>query len=410
MPRLADRKKITKSLVDSITPPGPGEAQDRIIWDSEVPGFGLRVRGDYPPVYVIRYRHNGHNRRMTINTVGAVTPAQARQEALRVLGDKTKGLDPLRERANEKRRQVTVKELGERYLAQHAEVHKKPQSAHHDKLTLAKHVYPAFGGLEVHEVTRRHIADWHHRHLKKPGAANRVLALLSKMFSCAVLWGLREDNPVRGVPRYKENKRTRFLSDAELARLGKVLREAEQNETEYPSIVALFRLLVLTGCRAGELTNLKWPQVDFQSGAITILDGKTGDRILPMNPPTRVILAQLYAQRAESPWVIKGRKTNHPLISYNRPWERVVEAAKLENVRVHDLRHSNASVGAAAGLSLPIIGALLGHASPVTTSRYAHLSNDPIRKASDLIGARIAAAMEQEVADEDEPVNAESAG
>lgn len=398
MPRYADRMKITKKLVDSIEPPGPDEVQDRIIWDSELRGFGLRVRGDRPPVYLIRYRHNGRNRRMVIDTVGALTPAEARTRAQSLLGDKASGIDPLHERNEAKRRGITIKELGKLYIERHAKVHKKPASAYRDELNIVNHVDPAFGRFPVEEVTRQQIFEWHHRMKKTPGAANHVLALLSKMFSCAELWGFREGNPVRGIPRYKENKRTRFLSDAELARLGEALREAEHHKTEAHSVIALFRLLILTGCRAGEIVGLQWPQVDFKTGAVSLLDGKTGDRKVPMNAPTRLILAKLRTNRGKSPWVIQGRRPGRNLVSYTRPWQRICDEAELDDVRVHDLRHSNASVGAAAGLSLPIIGALLGHASPVTTARYAHLSDDPVRKASDLIGQRIATAME---ADED---------
>src|SRR5690606_10037231 len=129
-------------------------------------------------------------------------------------------------------------------------------------------------------------------------------------------------------------------------------------------------------------------------GVIYLLDGKTGDRAIPLNPPTRNLLKELYKDRGDSPWVIKGRRRQRPLVAYGRPWKRICQAAELEDLRVHDLRHSNASVGAAAGLSLPIIGAMLGHASPITTSRYAHLSNDPIQKATNLVGSRIAAAMD----------------
>lgn len=394
MPRIADRVKITKKFVDSLEPPGSDEVQDRIIWDSEVPGFGVRVRGDGPSVYVVRYRHNGRNRRMAIDPVGAITPAEARTAALALLGDHARGIDPLRERQAAKVRGVKMKDFAKTYLKRHAEVHKKPHCAHHDALNIKKHIDPALGNIEVQEVTRRQVVNLHHKMAKTPGAANRILALLSKMFSCAVVWGLREDNPVRGVPRYPEKKRSRFLSDAELARLGKALREAEQKKTEAPSVIALFRLLVLTGCRAGEILRLQWPQVDFKAGTIELLDGKTGDRRIPMNAPTRKLLAKLHGARGTSPWVIKGRRIDRPLTSYTRPWQRICIAAELQDVRVHDLRHSNASIGAAAGLSLPVIGAMLGHKSPLTTDRYAHLSDDPIRKASDLVGEKIAAALE----------------
>jgi integrase len=154
---------------------------------------------------------------------------------------------------------------------------------------------------------------------------------------------------------------------------------------------AAIRLLILTGCRVGEILTLRWESVDFKQRCLRLADSKTGPKAVPLNAPALEVLAGL--EPGIGPWVIRGRKVGAPLVNLAKPWRRVCEQAKLDDVRVHDLRHSFASVGAGSGQTLLVIGALLGHTQATTTERYAHLSDDPIRAASEAIGARIAAAM-----------------
>jgi integrase len=228
---------------------------------------------------------------------------------------------------------------------------------------------------------------------KKPGAANRVLALLSKMFNLAERWGLRPDgsNPCRHVERYRENQRERFLSPEELGRLGDVLRDVERDAIEPPSVVAAIRLLILTGARRSEILRLRWEHVDLERGVLRLPESKTGERVLYLNPPAVEVLSRL---EQRGPWVLPTASGTGP-VSLSNPWTRIRDRAGLANVRVHDLRHSFASVGAGAGLGLPIIGKLLGHTQAATTQRYAHLADDPMRQASEVIGQRIAAALDR---------------
>jgi integrase len=241
-------------------------------------------------------------------------------------------------------------------------------------------------------VTRADIATLHHSLRKKPTAANRVLALLSKMFNLAERWGLRADgtNPCRHVERFPERPRDRFLSDDELARLGGVLREAEEGGLASAEAVAAIRLLLLTGCRVSEILGLRWEDVDVERRCFRFADSKTGAKRIPLNSAAISVLDGL-ARR--SVWVIPGRDLSEPLVNLAKPWDRIRELAKLDDVRLHDLRHTHGSSAAGAGLSLHLVGALLGHRQPATTARYAHLADDPVRATSEAIAERVATAL-----------------
>ncbi len=232
----------------------------------------------------------------------------------------------------------------------------------------------------------------------KPIQANRTLALLSKMFGLAERWGLRPpgSNPCRGIDRFPEKRRERFLSGGEIARLGAVLEEEEPHET---FVVLAIRLLLLTGARRDEVLTLRWADVDFERSALRLPDSKTGAKVIPLGPAALALLAM--APRLEgNPYVIPGRRVGGRLVGLQRPWARIRERAGLGDVRLHDLRHSFASVGAAAGLGLPILGAILGHRNHATTARYAHLDDDPRRTAATRISDEIAAALSGRAAGE----------
>ena len=158
--------------------------------------------------------------------------------------------------------------------------------------------------------------------------------------------------------------------------------------------MAALRLLIFTGARVNEILGLRWEHVDLQRGLLRIPDSKTGAKAIQLNAPALELLAGRHEERGGSSWVIPGHVPGEHLVNLGKIWRRIRERAELEDVRLHDLRHSFASMGAAAGLSLPLIGALLGHRQPSTTQRYAHLADDPVRSASELVGSRIAAALE----------------
>lgn len=383
------KARLTKRTIDALE----SKAREYIAWDTRQEGFGLRVFPSGRKSFVVQYQSKRRTKRITLGTYGVLTPAKALQMAQDTLAEVRGGKDPSAERKRALRA-PTVAALAERYMEAHVIPKKKPLAARSDESNLRLYILPAIGRLKVEDVTRRDIAELHHQMRHIPIAANRCLATLSKMFALAELWDLREGNPARCIPHYRENRRNRFLSEAEMARVGEVLRTMEREGTESPFAIAAIRLLALTGARRGEILNLRWDYVDLEAGLLRLPDSKTGAKVIALNAPAIQILENLRKLRGESPWVIQGPDPMKALHTLWKPWQRVRKAAKVEDVRIHDLRHSHASFGASVGLSLPVIGALLGHRSPATTARYAHLANDPMRRGSEMIGSRIAAALE----------------
>lgn len=378
------KAKITKRSIEAVTP----SMRDTFVWDSQLPGFGCKVTPAGRRVYVLQTYVKGRLKRITLGQHGKITAEQARDLATATLASVLAGDDPTATKRDD-RAAPTVNELADRYLAEHAKLHKKPRSVEEDERNLDLHIRPALGTLRVSDVTRQHVAKLHHAMREKPVGANRVLALLSTMFNLAERWGLRQDasNPTRHIQKYKEARRERFLSELELARLGKHLRKTQNAGAELPGVVPAIRLLLFTGARLSEVLTLRWEYIDEERGCIRLPDSKTGAKTIPLNAPALDVLASL--PRDGSPWVICGGKDGRHLVNLEKPWRRIREAAKLDDVRLHDLRHSFASVGAASNLSLPVIGGLLGHREAATTKRYAHLADDPLKLASEQVSGRI---------------------
>ena len=265
-------------------------------------------------------------------------------------------------------------------------------------------ILPRLGRRKVAAVTRADVAELHHELRETPYLANRVVALLSKMFHLAERWGIRPDwsNPCRHVERFREAKRRRFLSSSELARLGRVLSRIErlpaghENAEPWPAIAAI-RLLLFTGCRREEILRLRWDQVDLEGARLELRETKTEPRTVPLAAPALEVLKGILSRRAEreldeNPFVLAGRYRGH-FVGLSKIWTRIRAGAEIEDLRLHDLRHSYASIAASAGTSLVVIGALLGHTQAATTQRYAHLSDDAHREANDQINREIAAAL-----------------
>jgi integrase len=375
----------------------PATDRDSFLWDSEIPGFGLRLWPSGRRVFVFQYRNRlQRTRRLVIGPYSTLTVARARDIARQWATELATGADPSAER-KAARQAPTVAALAERYLAEHARLRKKPRSIASDETLLRLHILPALGAAKAASLTRADIQRLHHRMRGTPGAANRTLALLSKMLNLAERWGLRSDgsNPCRHVEKYPEHRGERFLSAAEIARLAAALAEAEQLATESVSTIAAIRLLLFTGARLSEILTLSWEHVDLERRCLRLPDSKTGAKTIYLPAPACEILAGL-PRATGNPHVIPGRRPGAHLVNLRQPWSRIRKRAALPGVRLHDLRHSFASMAAAGGLSLPIIGALLGHTQPATTARYAHLAADPLKQAADLIGSRIEAAMASE--------------
>lgn len=404
------KTKLTQTTVDRAEP----EAARYILTDTVIPGFWLAVETSGRKTFKLRYRVGGGRkgtvREPKIGDAKAMKTERARAIAAQWHAEVARGGDPSGDRRAQ-RDAPTMADLFERYLNEHAEKTKKPVSIAMDRRLIDKKLAPTLSRHKVAEVTRAEIAKLHNRMSDTPYEANRCLALLSKAFNLAELWGLRPEgsNPCRHIKKFAEKKRKRFLSPAELARLGEVLRVAERDgylilppkggvrsiearAPVSPSAVAAIRLLILTGARMSEVLGLRWEWIDAANGRAHLPDSKTGEKTLILPPPALAVLMEL--PRAEdNPYVIQGGKPGAHLVNLKDPWRAIREAAGLDDVRIHDLRHSFASVGVAGGASLPIIGALLGHTQPQTTQRYAHLADDPLRAAAASIGERIASAL-----------------
>ena len=380
--------KINKRIVEAAK--ARNTACD--INDSELRGFGIRILPSGTHSYFVRYRRGGQRRRISLGSHGTLTPEQARARAIQLLARVGAGEDPAASRQNGSH-VTTVTDLAKRFDEEHIAVRLKPASARTYRDNLRRHVLPAIGKLRAADVTRADVAKLHHDLRHSRYQANRSLALMSKMFNLAEMWGLRPDgsNPCRHVKKYPEEKRKRYLSGNELARLGETLRECEESR-ESQSTVNLIRLLMLTGCRLNEILTLKWEHVDLDNNALHLPDSKTGERTVHIGAAVLECLAGI--ERVEdNPWVITGKLPSSHLVNPGKPWRRIRARAGLDDVRIHDLRHTFASMAVSSGEGLPMIGKLLGHTQVQTTARYAHLFNEPVKQAAGNISSSIAAAL-----------------
>ena len=335
---------------------------------------------------------------MTIGQHGVLTSTEARMQAKVQLGRAAKGEDPAVDKATA-RRGLKFAAFTERYLSDHAATKKKASSIRMDRINLNKHILPILGDKRLDAIGRSDVVHLHHSMRNTPGAANRCLALLSKMMNLAERWGERPDssNPCRHVEKYRENKRDRFLSADELARLGAACQRCEQNGILSKSFLALVRLLIFTGARLSEIQKAKWDWIDWQSGVLRLPDSKTGAKTIMLPAPALDVLSRL-VRPTGNPYIIAGERHRY-LVNVWKPWAELRQLGGLNDTRLHDLRHSFASVGAAGGMSLNIIGGLLGHRQTQTTSRYAHLAADPLKAAANRIAVAIAASMNTETED-----------
>jgi integrase len=381
---------LTKKAIDAFTHKGGWDVR----WDDDVKGLGLRIYPSGRKSFIFRYTSRSQKKKtITIGPYGAFTLHKAREIAQRMRVEVSQGHDPLAAKQSE-RDAPPVTDLAERYLTEHAEAKKKPKSVQLDRANLKNYILPQLGSIKVGEVTRDDVSKLHHKMRDTPYQANRVLSLISKMFNLAEKWGLRPDftNPCRHIEKYEEKKADRYLSKEELSRLAAVLNEAKASRTEPPSVITAIRLLILTGARLNEILTAKWEYLDYEHSCLRLPDSKTGAKVIYL-PPLAIEVLRDTERLAGNPHVITGRKPGSHLVNLHKAWHRILKLAELEDVRLHDLRHSFASIAAGQGISLTMIGALLGHSQPQTTARYAHLASDPLKEASTAIGQQISDAM-----------------
>lgn len=367
--------KISDKLVRGLEAPERG---NQIAYDSELRGFGIRITSTGVRSFILNYRIKGRERRVTIGRYPEWTVLAARKQAEEYRRRIDLGDDPLEERESV-RRAPTVVDLYERYAKEHLP-RKSPRSAADDRSMWEKLILPAMGAKKVADLTADD-CDALHRIISKdrPTRANRVLEVLRKALNLAIRWNWIDRNPASGLHKNPEQKRNRYLDQAEIVRLVAALAEHPQRAS---ADAILFMLL--TGCRRGEALNASWEQFDLEQ-RIWIKPSATTKQRREHRVPYSGQVAGLLDKRRAGPdgTPIFAGRSGAPLTDVKRTWERVRDTAKLKDVRLHDLRHTYASLLVSQGHSLPVIGALLGHSQPQTTARYAHLFDDPLRKATE---------------------------
>jgi integrase len=400
MPHRKRPMKGPQRLTDAIAKRLPSPAKDNeVTYDTEVSGFGIRVTAAGSRAFILNYvTKAGRERRYTIGGFPnwSTTAARAKARELRRLIDD--GGDPLADIEAERAAPAVV-DLIERFEREHLPRLRASSQADYKRI-IENHIRPHFGRhLKVAEV-RFEDVDRLHRRISAVGhlhRANRVIAVVSKMFSLAVRWGMRTDNPAKGIERNREHHRRRYLSADELARLTKALTEYSDQQP-----ANIIRLLLLTGARRGEVLGMRWAHVDLTAGKWSKPPSSTKQKDhheVPLSAPARQLLSKIrggqarkHPKRPLGEFVFPGVGDSGHVVNLKRPWRQLCKAAGITGLRIHDLRHSYASQLVSGGASLPLIGALLGHSNATTTHRYAHLFDDPQRAASERVGAIIEAA------------------
>ena len=402
------RRKLTKLVVDAE----PVTESERIVWDADLAGFGLRIRPGGSKTFVAQYRagggRTGATRRYTIGRYGVLTVEEARLQARKILAAVLHGQDPSRDR-QAKRREMTVAELVEQFAATGSD-HLKPQNRKFLLARLRNHVVPLLGRKKISDVRAadveqfiRDVRDGKTTRDEKsgprariivrggPGAAARGVRDLSSVYSYAVRQEWVSTNPCELVKKPADRKRTRFLSLEEVKQLGTAMDNLE-DEGANPKSVAIMRLWVLTGCRRNEIAQLKWSEVDFERACLRLGDSKSGYSVRPL-ALAALLLLQNWPREHGSDFVFPSMRGRTYYQGTKRFWAKVVSRAEPPGVTPHTLRHTLGSASVSTGESLAMTGALLGHKTAAATSIYAHMQQDPARQAADRVVSPIAAAL-----------------
>lgn len=385
--------KLTKRVVDGMDTPG---TTPLFLWDDALPGFGVKLMPTGAKKYLLKYRvgrgRGAAQRWMSIGTHGVITCDQARTIAQRALGSVARGEDPQPKVVPAVVR--TLSDVWRRFELEQLD-RKKAQTRREYVGQWRDLIEPALGKAALDEISRSDIDRLHKKLSAAPYRANRVLALLSRLFSLAEAWDWRAQgtNPCKYVERFRETARARYLSHIELARLGDALSDQVGAQLITPAAANAIKLLLMTGARLNEILTAKWDSIDPDRRVLELTDSKTGKKVIYLS---RASLAVIDAQRQNNPtgseFIFPGRSSGH-MINLRKPWVRVCAHANIAGVRLHDLRHTAASISVGLGTSLPIIGRLLGHSQAQTTMRYAHVDVDPAIAAADALGAAMTSAM-----------------
>jgi integrase len=385
--------RLTEAIVEALKADG----RDRFVFDARQPGFAVRITPTGTKILTAQGYVNSRKRRVTVGYWPETSVAQGRELALQALADMRRGNDPIIERKTRltaaKAREMTVAQLADKWLADYVKPKLKPHTQRDYQQLLRQHILPVLGQLSVAHIGRDDVVRLHVAMAEIPRRANYAIDTIRALFNFAIELGLRPpgSNPAVGIKRYRENKRERFLSETEIAKAADAITAAEQAGTIGPHGAAGLRLCLFSGARSGEITAIEWSHVNWGRKLIRLPDSKTNEpRTIHLSEPALEILRTV---PRIGRYVIAGAKPDEPYKNLRRAWIFARGRVGLDDVRLHDLRHSFASLAASKGISLQTIGKLLGHRDPQTTARYSHLATDAVAAVNEELGAALQAAI-----------------
>ena len=388
--------KLQRTTISRRTVAALKADRDTVFWDSELLGFGVRIYPTGRKVYVVQTRADGKDgKRVTVGRHGVISAEEARRRAALIVARIKAGEEPVPEpMAAKLANGPTVADLAAVYLDQVVAVRLKPASAKAYRGVIEKHILPALGRKPALSLDHAAVSALHHGLAETPAMANRAVEMLFRIYRAAEERELIPEgsNPCRQISMNRQRRHERFLTDEEFRRLGRVLDEAERSEGAMARAAMAIRLLLLTGCRKNEILSLRWDHVDLEAREMRLPDTKTGPRTVQLSPAATAVLARSPRLNG-NPHVIPGTRRGSRMSGLQRSWVRIRKSAGLEDMRLHDCRHSFASRALALGESLPMIGRLLGHSQVQTTARYAHLERDSVHEAARRVSDRIEASL-----------------
>jgi integrase len=388
------RDRLTQELVAAL----PTDGRDRLIFDAREPGFAVRVTPAGTKIFIAQARVDGQLRRTAVGRFPAMTVSSARDAVREAVRDMRAGRDPKAEQTARAKAiaagATTVEMFAERWLAEVVRPKRKPRTIADYERLLEHKIIPHLGHLVVERVTKEDVLKFHVAMQKTPRRANYTVSTFRAMMTYAEDCGLRPplSNPARRIEMYRERGRERFLSEDEIAKAADAISTAERDGIIGPHAAAGLRLALFTGARSGEVTAIEWAHIDWARKFVRLPDSKT-------NEPRTIHLSDAAMEVVKTVprvgrYVIAGVKEDEPYKNLSRAWIKARKLAGLQDVRLHDLRHSFASLAAGRGVSLQMIGKLLGHRVPATTQRYAHLARDAVAAVNDELGEAMTKAIE----------------
>lgn len=370
--------RLTKRAIEALEP----TETIAFYWDADVKGFGVRVSPGGTKAFVVQFREGPKTVRKTLGTFPTMALDRARQAAADILAAVRLGEDlPIRKSGGK-----TFGEVLDLFI-ENAKAKKAPRTAADYEARIDKYIRPKFGSKKIAQITRLEVERWHEGFSATPSQGNHCLTILVAVFGFAIKAKLlkQSDHPALGISKYKESARTRYLTLDEVAAFGTAMAALEADKHVSPWAASALRLLMLTGARHGEILGLKWEYVDFPGRALNLPTSKTGAKQIKLSAAAVEVLRSI--PRIENvDWVIAGRRHGEAMTSLQRPFTQIVTKAGLKNIRIHDLRHSAASIATSGGVGLPVVGALLGQSQAYTTQRYSHIHDQAERDAAELIG------------------------